>query len=122
MGVAWEVVFTDEFEAWWLTLSDEQQEQIDAAIEILEERGPTLGRPVVETLSGSKLNNLKELRVSKDGALRILFVFNPLRQAVLLCGGDKTGRWKNWYRDAIEEAERLYEIHLSELREEGLMS
>jgi hypothetical protein len=119
--VAWEVVFTDEFEAWWLALSEDQQEQIVAAVELLEERGPTLGRPLVETLSGSKLNNLKELRVSKDGALRILFVFNPVREAVLLCGGDKTGRWKNWYSGAIKEAENLYEIHLSELNEEGLM-
>ena len=49
------------------------------------------------------------------------FIFNPLRQAVLLCGGDKTGNWKNWYREAIQEAERLYEVHVSELKKEGLL-
>ena len=119
--MSWEVVYTDEFEAWWLTLSEEQQEQIVAAVELLEERGPALGRPVVETLSGSNLSNLKELRVSKEGALRMLFIFNPPRQAVLLCGGDKTGNWKNWYREAIQEAERLYEVHVSELKKEGLL-
>ena len=59
--VSWEVVYTDEFETWWHTLSDEQQEHIDAAVEVPEERGPALGRPLVETLSGSGLNNLKEL-------------------------------------------------------------
>ena len=119
-NVSWEVVYTDEFEAWWSTLSDEQQEQIDAAVEVLEERGPDLGRPLVETLSGSSLNNLKELRVTKGGALRVLFIFNPVRQAVLLCRGDKTGNWKGWYRNAIAEAERLYEVHLKEQKEEGL--
>jgi hypothetical protein len=119
--VSWEAVYTDEFEAWWSTLSNEQQEQIDAAVEVLEERGPALGRPLVDTLAGSSLNNLKELRVSKHGTLRILFIFNPLRQALLLYGGDKADNWKDWYRHAISEAERLYGVHLSELKEEGLL-
>jgi hypothetical protein len=85
------------------------------------EKGPALGRPLVDTIVGSTLSNLKELRVSKSGALRILFVFDPLRQAVLLLGGNKTGRWEEWYREAIPEAERLYGIYLDELRQEGLL-
>lgn len=121
LAVTWEVVYTNEFEAWWSGLTDEQQERIVAAVAVLERRGPSLGRPLVDTLTSSRLKNLKELRVSKDGSLRILFVFDPLRQAVLLLGGDKTGQWAAWYRHAIPEAERLYDEYLCELREEGTL-
>jgi hypothetical protein len=119
--MVWEVLFTDQLGAWWESLSDEQQDEIIAAVEVLEEKGPALGRPLVDRIAGTKLRNLKELRVSKGGALRILFVFDPLRRAILLLGGDKTGRWQEWYRDAIPEAEHLYEVYLGELREEGLL-
>jgi hypothetical protein len=119
--MSWEVVYTDQFGAWWETLSDPQQDQIIAVVAVLEERGPALGRPLVDRFANSKLSNLKELRVSKSGALRLLFVFDPLRQAVLLLGGDKTGRWDDWYRTAIPEAERLYDVYLNELREQGLL-
>jgi hypothetical protein len=115
----WDVEYTNEFGAWWSTLSADQQERIDAAIELLERHGPTLGRPWVDTLSTSALANLKELRVRRDAHLRILFAFDPRRTAILLLGGDKTGRWEAWYAQAIPTAERLYEAHLNELAEEG---
>ena len=120
--IGWEVVYTDQFGTWWQTLTDEQQDQIIAAVAVLEEKGPALGRPLVDRIASSRLSNLKELRVRKGGALRILFVFDPLRQAMLLLGGDKTGRWEEWYRTAIPEAERLYLVYLDELRQEGLLS
>ena len=63
---------------------------------------------------------MKELRCSSDGALRVLFAFNPLRTAILLLGGDKTDRWAEWYAENIPRADELYEEHLRELREEGL--
>jgi hypothetical protein len=91
-----------------------------AGVQELEVHGPALGRPLVDTLKGSQLPNLKELRVSKGGALRVLFAFNPLRTAILLLGGDKSGRWSEWYETAIPEAEMLYAEHLEELRKEGL--
>lgn len=78
-------------------------------------------QPLVDTLAGSKLANLKELRVHRDGHLRILFVFDPRRTAILLLGGDKTRQWAEWYRWAIPEAERLYDMYLEELRREGLL-
>lgn len=59
---------------------------------------------------------MKELRVSKEGALRVLFAFDPRRHAILLVGGDKSGRWAEWYRLAIPEADDLYDAHLGELR------
>jgi hypothetical protein len=51
-----------------------------------------------------------------------LFVFDPLRQAVLLLGGDKTGAWNEWYRWAIPRADDLYDEYLHELRDEGLLT
>lgn len=119
--MSWEVEFTDEFEAWYVELTPAQQERVDAAVELLQERGPALPRPLVDTLTSARIPNLKELRVHQDGYLRILFVFDPRRTAILLLGGDKTGRWAAWYRVAIPQAERLYEIYLDELRREGLL-
>lgn len=66
---------------------------------------------------------MKELR--PRGAAkncRVLFIFDPRRQAVLLVGGDKTGQWAKWYRTAIPEAERLYEDYLEELDALGLLN
>lgn len=120
--MGWEIEFTDEWGEWYWSLTEEQQDAVVARLEMLEDQGPTLGRPTAAEIDGSKVPHLKELRCSKDGALRILFVFDPRRCAVLLVGGDKTGRWKDWYREAIPEAERLYEVLLEELREEGEIS
>ena len=61
---------------------------------------------------------MKELRPPR-GNLRILFAFDPRRMAILLVGGDKTGRWREFYEEVIPEADRLYDEHLVELREEG---
>lgn len=112
----WEVVGTGEFTAWYQSLTDEQAGAIDARVEMLEESGPSLGRPTVDSVTGSNFHNMKELRCSKDGALRILFIFDPLRRAVLLLGGDKSkgSEWAKWYRKAIPHAEALYIAYLSE--------
>lgn len=105
--MAWEVELTDQCRDWYWSLTED----------VLELEGPNLGRPLVDTLEGTSLPNLKELRVSKGGALRILFAFDPRRTAILLLGGDKSGRWSEWYRDTIPEAERLYAEYLRELEE-----
>jgi hypothetical protein len=118
--VSWEVEYTDQFEAWWNDLADDQQEAIAARVQLLEEHGPNLGRPTVEFLQDTRVHNLKELRCSKDGSLRVIFVFDPRRAAILLLGGDKSEwGWTDWYRRrGIPEAEALYEEHLQELRDE----
>lgn len=115
--MAWEVEYTDEFERWWEGLTVEQQLAICAAVEILEEDGPATGRPLVDTLTGSRYPNMKELR-APGGAIRILFAFDPRRVAILLIGGNKSGQWSKWYERAIPLADRLYDEHLEELREE----
>jgi hypothetical protein len=116
--VPWEVEYTDQFGAWWDRLSKEDQERVAAAVEVLEEIGPPLGRPWVDTIHGSRHANMKELR-PRGGHIRVLFTFDPRRMAILLLGGDKRGRWSTWYQQAIAAADRLYDEHLAELRGEG---
>ena len=84
------------------------------AIDRLLDEGPALGRPLVDRIAGSGLHNLKELRPGSSGSseVRILFIFDPARSAVLLVAGDKSGRWDEWYRDAIPAAETAYEAYL----------
>jgi hypothetical protein len=59
------------------------------------ERGSDLGRPVVDRIHSSRHQSMKELRAAKGGALRVLFSFDPRRQAILLLGGDKSGEWND---------------------------
>lgn len=86
------------------------------AIDQLLNEGPQLGRPLVDRIAGSRLHNLKELRPGSSGQseVRILFIFDPVRNAVLLVAGDKSGRWHEWYREAIPKAEAAYEAYLKE--------
>ena len=116
-----EVEFTDEFEQWCTGLDREQREALTDRIDLLAERGADLGRPVVDRIVRSRHHNLKELRASEGGALRMLFAFDPRRQAILLLGGDKTGEWNDWYEWAIPVADDLYDVYLDELRQEGLI-
>jgi hypothetical protein len=113
----WDVEVTDQFEQWWWdTLSVEEQESIEAAVELLEQRGPGLGRPLVDTVKGSRHANMKELRVAM---IRVLFAFNPTRTAILLIGGDKRDRWQEFYAQMIPLADTLFDEHLKELESKG---
>ena len=114
----WEVEFTDEFEEWFRSLSEDEQETTGVAVQELEERGPALGRPYADTVKGSRHANMKELR-PPEGNLRVLFAFDPRRMAILLVGGDKTGRWREFYERMIPLADDLYDEYLDELRKEG---
>ena len=117
----WEVEVTDQFKDWWSTLADEQQRAITNRVEVLAERGPDLGRPIVDRIHSSRHQSMKELRAAQDGALRVLFCFDPRRQAILLLGGDKTGAWNEWYEWAVPLADDLYDGYLQELEREGLI-
>lgn len=117
----WEVEVTDEFLEWWRSLDADQQEALTERIDLLAERGPDLGRPVVDRIESSRHHNMKELRAARGGALRALFVFDPRRTAILLLGGDKTGAWNAWYEAAIPAADDLYDAYLDEIRDEGLI-
>lgn len=118
--MAWEIEYTDEFGAWWAGLSVGDQNDIDAAVRVLEQEGPALGRPFVDTIHRSRHSNMKELR-PLSSHIRILFAFDPRRMAILLIGGDKTGHWNAWYERTVPIADRLYDEHLETLDREGLI-
>ncbi|MDO4884307.1 MAG: type II toxin-antitoxin system RelE/ParE family toxin [Rothia sp. (in: high G+C Gram-positive bacteria)] len=103
---------------WLQELSDADYMQVVAALEVLEGEGPSLGRPLVDSIKGSKHRHMKELRPGSSGnsEIRILFAFDPLRQAILLVAGDKAGQWEKWYRKNIPRADRLYQEHLDNLK------
>ena len=114
----WGVEYTDQFEEWWNGLDSAEQEDVAAKVGLLEECGPALGRPHVDTIRGSRHPNMKELIVQHAGRpYRILFAFDPRRSAILLIGGDKTGR-DRWYEEYVPRADRLYDQHLETLRRE----
>ena len=117
----WEIEFTDNFADWWTALSTIQQAALAARIELLQVNGPSLGRPAVDRIHTSRHHSMKELRADQDGALRVLFMFDPRRNAILLLGGDKSGQWNEWYGWAVPAAEELYDIYLDELKKEGLL-
>lgn len=98
-------------------LTEKQRVATSRAINQLRIEGPTLGRPLVDTIRQSRFKNMKELRISSDGALRVLFAFDPERSAVLLLGGDKSEQslWSDWYPSAIRRADYLFETHLKKL-------
>lgn len=82
----------------------------------MQSLGPSLGRPQVDTIKGSKIKNLKELRIqNKNRVFRIFFAFDPERDIILLIGGDKKGD-NRFYETMLRKSERLYELHLSQLR------
>jgi hypothetical protein len=117
----WNVEFTGEFFDWWNSLTDSQQDALQAGIELLESNGPSLGRPHADTVKGSRHPNMKELRTQCAGKpLRSFFAFDPRRSAILLIGGDKTGD-KRFYDKMIPLADALYDTYLKELRKEGLI-
>jgi len=118
--VSWEIILVPEVHDWFLRLDDLSAGLVRDADEVLAERGPTLGRPLADRITGSRLHNLKELRPGSAGRteMRILYVFDTQRQAVLLVAGDKSGRWTRWYDEAIKLAEDRYDRYLATPPEE----
>lgn len=112
MSMPWDVILLEEVERWYFTLDADAMAAVTGAIDLLELEGPTLGRPTVDKVSGSKFHSMKELRPAGT-SIRILFIFDPRRQAILLLGGDKAGSWKSWYDKNIPIAERRYEDWLA---------
>ncbi len=119
--MAWEISLHEDVEHWYLSLCQNDPATADGiadAIEQLAAVGPALGRPLVDRIHGSRHHNMKELRPPSTGTseVRLLFVFDPEREAVFLVAGDKSGRWETWYRDAVPLADKRFDEHLQTLR------
>jgi hypothetical protein len=117
--LVWEIEYTDQLGVWWETLTEAEQETIDATVRLLEKHGPHLPFPYSSGIARSRHAHMRELRIQHQGRpYRILYAFDPRRAALLLIGGDKTGH-DRWYDTHIPLADDLYDAHLDLLREEG---
>ena len=117
--MAWKIL-TDYIRVWLNELGDEDYDLIMASFDILAEKGPSLKRPLVGELHSDLFKNLKELRPGSKGKseIRIIFIFDPKRQAVMLVAGDKNSknkkeRWEDWYNEKIPLAEKIYLNYLN---------
>ncbi|MFA7322605.1 MAG: type II toxin-antitoxin system RelE/ParE family toxin [Dokdonella sp.] len=117
----WRVATTAEFDDWFSGRSEFIQVEVTAAVRVLEQVGPRLGRPLVDTLTGSKYANMKELRVKAQGqVIRIAFAFDPDQMALLLTAGAKQGKnQKRFYEALIRKADGLYAGHLAARQKKG---
>lgn len=113
--MTWEVEFSAEFGQWWESLSAAEQKSVDFTVTLLQEVGPTLRMPHSSGIQMSKHNHMRELRIQHDGRpYRVLYAFDPRRAAILLVGGDKTGK-DRWYEEYVPLADAIYDQHLREL-------
>jgi hypothetical protein len=117
-SVGWDVEVGDEFEPEFQELPDDVQTEILAHARLLQQFGPQIGRPRVDTLNGSRHANMKELRFSAaDGEWRVAFAFDTKRKAILLVAGDKSGgSEKRFYKQLIAKADDRFDAHLARLK------
>jgi hypothetical protein len=111
--VRWEILLLEPVNDWFLALCKDDPvtaDKIEEALDELAISGPLLGRPLVDRIHGSKIHNLKELRPRVPGRaeVRLLFVFDAEREAIVLVAGNKAGRWNAWYAEAVLLAEERY--------------
>ena len=117
--MSWDVEYTDEFGVWWTGLTEGEQDETAAMVELLEEHGPVLRYPHSSGVKGSRHGHMRELRVQCEGRpIRIFYALDPRHTPILLIGGDKTGN-NRFHRRLVPLADRLYDEHLKELKDEG---
>jgi hypothetical protein len=119
----WEVNLLEEVERWFLQLCESDPvsaDRVAEAIDLLAEHGPALGRPAVDRVKGSKFHHMKELRPGSSGSseIRMIFAFDPRREAIILVAGDKSGAWRQWYTEAIPLADKRFRTYLAGLEGE----
>jgi len=116
----WEVIQTPEFGIWFSKskeLDESAREDIYAVLRVLNQLGPKLGRPYVDTVQGSRHSNVKELRIqSKGRPFRVFFAFDKKRRAVLLAGGNKAGN-KRFYDQMVPLADQIFNDFLNNQEE-----
>lgn len=120
--MSWELRLHPEVEQWYLEICRSDPATADGiadAIDQLALEGPHARRPLVDRIQGSRYHHMKELRPPSSGTseIRMLFAFDPTREAIFLIAGDKSGAWESWYRTAIPLADERYTEHLIALKE-----
>jgi len=112
----WRIVQTEVFGKWFAEQDEDAQVDMREKFGVLREFGPRLGRPYVDTVRESKHPNMKELRVQSRGRpFRVIFAFDPKRNAVLLIGGNKEGD-KRFYKWMIPKADHLLNEYLEDTK------
>jgi hypothetical protein len=121
MSVSWAVEIGDEFLPEFDALHEDVRMEILALSRLVQQFGPQLGRPRVDTLKGSRHPNMKELRFSAAGGeWRVAFAFDPGRRAILLVAADKSGTSEGrFYRRLIRSADDRFDAHLARQRKTG---
>jgi hypothetical protein len=116
--MVWEVEFSDEFGAWWDSLTAAEQKSVDFTVRLLQALGPVLKMPHSSGVEISRHAHMRELRIQHEGRpYRVLYAFDPRRTAMLLIGGDKTGN-DRWYEEYVPLADAIYDRHVRELENE----
>ena len=118
--VSWSIEIGDEFKPEFFALHEDVRTEILALARLLQQFGPQLGRPRVDTLNGSRHANMKELRFSAAGGeWRVAFAFDTRRKGILLIAGDKSGgSEKRFYRELLRKADNRFDAHLARLEKE----
>jgi len=112
----WSIDRTEEIAEWIRGMDDDAKEAIFKSLLILQEIGPSLGRPHVDSIKESRHKNMKKLRIqNRQRLFRILFAFDTDRKAILLVGGDKRGD-KRFYQKMMPLADSLFDKHLAKWR------
>ena len=114
---------------WTIDLHPEARDEVAAlpkpvrfalgeALGAVQVEGPNLGRPLVDTLQGSRHANMKELRFeTKEAVWRFAFAFDPMQRAIVLIGGDKQGVSKRkFYKWLISHADARFDSHLEGIK------
>ena len=101
--------------------TDDEQVSVGRVVELLVEHGPSLPFPYSSGIATSRHRPMRELRIQHEGRpYRVRYAFDPRRAAILLLGGDKTGK-DRWYEEQVPVADRLYDDYLRQLQREGLI-
>lgn len=116
--MGWRVDLTEQVKAFVQGLDEDDKVRVAAAMKMLAEQGPDLGRPLVDVIKTSRHKNMKELRISSgQKKFRVLFAFDEERHAILLVGGDKIAYGvQKFYEDMIPVADQLFDDHIATAR------
>ncbi len=113
----YQVEYTNEFDDWWNSLSEKEQDTVYSYVSLLEDKGVQLKYPYSSNVNSSKHSHMRELRIQHKGKpYRVLYAFDPRRIAILLVGGCKSGD-DDWYEKYVPIADSIYDDHLIEIKE-----